>query len=45
VRWDCRRWAQERPAPSLLLRTDPSVGLATEHVDELLRWASLRPPA
>jgi hypothetical protein len=35
----CRRWAQERSAPTLLISTDPPVGLTQEHVDALLRWA------
>jgi HAD domain in Swiss Army Knife RNA repair proteins len=35
----CRRWAQDRAAPTLLVETNPPVGLTDEHVSELLRWA------
>jgi hypothetical protein len=35
----CERWAAERPGPTLLLPTDPAVGLTDEHVDTLLSWA------
>ncbi len=39
----CADWAQTRNAPTLLLATDPAVGLTRDHVDELLAWArSLR---
>jgi hypothetical protein len=27
------------PAPTLIVRTDPALGLTDEHVEELLRWA------
>jgi hypothetical protein len=35
----CVAWAEEREAPTLLIHTDPAVGVADEHVDELLGWA------
>jgi hypothetical protein len=35
----CERWADARPGPTLLIPTDPSVGLTDEHVTTLLRWA------
>jgi hypothetical protein len=39
----CTDWAQTRDAPTLLLATDPAVGLTHDHVQELLAWArSLR---
>jgi hypothetical protein len=37
---ECRAWAQGRNAPTLLVHTDPAIGLTAEHVDELLRWAA-----
>jgi hypothetical protein len=36
----CDAWASARNAPTLLLLTDPAVGLTREHVRELLSWAS-----
>jgi hypothetical protein len=35
----CHRWAGARGAPTLLIPTEPSIGLTPEHVAELLRWA------
>ncbi len=35
----CERWARERAAPTLLVHTDPAVGIAEEHVERLLEWA------
>jgi hypothetical protein len=35
----CRSWAAARPAPTLLVTTDPAVGLTDEEVDRLLGWA------
>jgi hypothetical protein len=32
-------WAAARPGPTLLVRTEPPVGLTAEHVEELLAWA------
>ena len=34
------RWAERRTAPTLLVPTDPAVGLDEEHVDRLLEWAN-----
>ena len=36
---DCRAWAAARAAPTLLVRTDPAVGLTAAHVATLERWA------
>ncbi|MHB1469015.1 MAG: HAD domain-containing protein [Solirubrobacteraceae bacterium] len=36
----CERWAAQRSAPTLLVRTDPAVGLTDEHAQRLLRWAA-----
>jgi hypothetical protein len=35
----CLAWAAERAAPTLLVTTDPAVGLTDRHVEELLAWA------
>ena len=35
----CTVWAQARNAPTLLLATDPAVGLTPDHVQALLAWA------
>jgi hypothetical protein len=35
----CERWARERPGPTLLVRSDPRVGLTDAHVAMLLAWA------
>jgi hypothetical protein len=35
----CLAWTQRRPGPSLLVPTDPAVGLQAEHVDRLLSRA------
>lgn len=35
----CRTWAAARPAPTLLIGTDPARGLHQDHVQELLRWS------
>ena len=35
----CELWARERPAPTLLIRTEPATGLCDEHVERLLAWA------
>ncbi len=34
-----RAWAARRPGPTLLVQTDPAVGLTDEHVSELEAWA------
>jgi hypothetical protein len=36
---ECHFWAKVRPAQTLLVETDPSVGLTDEHVEQLLAWA------
>jgi HAD domain in Swiss Army Knife RNA repair proteins len=36
----CERWAAERPGATLLVPTDPAVGLTDEHVAALLSWRS-----
>jgi hypothetical protein len=35
----CHGWAADREAPTLLVQTDPAVGLTAEHVAELRGWA------
>jgi hypothetical protein len=35
----CVSWAAARPAPTLLLGTDPAIGITCEHVTELRDWA------
>jgi hypothetical protein len=35
----CVAWAERRSAPTLLVVTNPAVGITDEHVDELLSWA------
>ena len=35
----CRAWAAARAAPTLLVETQPEVGLAGEHVAVLREWA------
>ena len=35
----CERWARERPAPTLLIRSEPATGISEEHVERLLRFA------
>jgi hypothetical protein len=35
----CREWAAARRGPTLLLGTDPAVGITEAHVAELLAWA------
>jgi len=39
---ECRSWAAVRRARTLLVSTDPAVGLTDAHVAELERWAGLR---
>lgn len=36
----CVRWAATRPGPTLLVATEPAVGLTADHVTTLERWAS-----
>jgi hypothetical protein len=35
----CRAWAASRPGPTLLIGTDPAVGLTADQANELVRWA------
>lgn len=35
----CEQWAASRPAPTLLVSTDPHVGLTDEHVEQLIAWS------
>jgi hypothetical protein len=35
----CYDWADAREAPTLLVRTDPAVGLVEEHAARLRAWA------
>jgi hypothetical protein len=37
---ECRYWALRRPAPTLLVETNPSEGLTDEHVEQLRSWAA-----
>ena len=34
----CEAWAAERPGPTLLVGTNPAVGLTDEHVETMLSW-------
>jgi HAD domain in Swiss Army Knife RNA repair proteins len=36
----CEEWAEQRGAPTLLVHTDPSIGLTDEHVALLRDWAA-----
>src|SRR4051794_8975725 len=40
----CHAWAAARRAPTLLVATDPAVGLTADHVATLERWAAGRLP-
>jgi hypothetical protein len=35
----CAEWAASRSAPTLLVTTEPAVGITAGHVEQLLRWA------
>ena len=35
----CEAWAARRPGATLLIGTDPAVGITDEHVTQLLGWA------
>jgi hypothetical protein len=37
---DCETWAAGRSAPTLLVTTEPSVGVTEEHVEQLQAWAA-----
>jgi hypothetical protein len=41
----CHQWAQDRPAPTELVVTDPAVGLTAKHADHLRDWARALAPA
>jgi hypothetical protein len=36
----CFAWASARPAPTLLVETDPAVGMVDEHAAQLRAWAA-----
>jgi len=36
----CRAWAAARPGPTLLVTTDPAVGLTEAHAAQLEAWAA-----
>lgn len=36
---DCRRWARERQAPTLLVQTQPALGLTDREAQTLRSWA------
>ena len=36
----CEAWARERAAPTLLVVTEPAVGLVAEHAERLRAWAA-----
>ncbi len=38
-----RAWADERPGATLLVVTDPAVGITKAHAEELERWAAALP--
>jgi hypothetical protein len=35
----CQDWARRRSEPTLLVQTEPAVGITDEHVGQLLSWA------
>jgi hypothetical protein len=35
----CDEWAAARSGPTLLITTEPAVGITAGHVEQLLRWA------
>lgn len=41
---ECREWAESRSEPTLLVQTEPAVGMSDEHVEQLLRWAEEMSP-
>ena len=41
----CLEWAASRTASTLLISTDPFIGLTDDHVDELIAWAAGMPVA
>ena len=41
----CWEWAERRAHPTLLVKTEPAVGITGEQVDELCAWAEQLTPA
>jgi hypothetical protein len=41
----CHEWAQDRPAPTELVVTDPAVGLTAKQTERLRDWARALAPA
>ena len=41
----CEAWAAARPAPTLLVTTEPAVGMTERDVERLLGWAGALAPA
>lgn len=39
----CRFWAKQREAPTLLVSTDPAIGITDDHVERLEAWARKSP--
>jgi HAD domain in Swiss Army Knife RNA repair proteins len=39
----CHEWAATRPGPTLLVATNPAVGITNEHVETLLNFARAAP--
>jgi hypothetical protein len=37
----CHTWAEARSAPTLLVGTEPALGISDDHVEQLLDWAAL----
>lgn len=42
---ECEQWAAERPGPTLLVRTEPHLGMTDAHVERLLAWEASLPPS
>jgi hypothetical protein len=42
---ECVAWADARPGPTLLVHTEPSVGITAAHVEQLQAWARALQPA
>ncbi len=41
----CHAWASARGAPTLLVGTDPAIGITAAHIESLRRWAEDQAPA
>jgi hypothetical protein len=37
---ECQTWALERGLPTLLVQTEPAIGITDEQVEQLLAWAA-----